>query len=100
MQLITKELKELMEGYPLYSQENEPDPLIICKFFDPAGSGTWYMTEFDPVEAVGFGYVQGLGGDELGYFSLKEMESIKLPFGLTLERDLYWKAKKLSEVKQ
>lgn len=41
-----------------------------------------------------FGYVQsGLGEDcnEWGYFSLRELMALRLPFGLGVERDLYWK---------
>lgn len=29
-------------------------------------------------------------GAEYGYFSLKELEGIELPFGLKIERDLYF----------
>ncbi|MCL6481523.1 MAG: DUF2958 domain-containing protein [Firmicutes bacterium] len=36
---------------------------------------------------------------ELGYFSLDELESIRGPLGLKVERDLYWKPVPLSKVK-
>ena len=99
MKLITPAFEALMMDYPLYSQENESDPLILAKFFDPCGSATWYMLEYDPTEALGYGHVEGLGENELGYFSLKEMESIERPFGLTIERDLHWQPCHLSEIK-
>lgn len=99
MKLITPEFEELMKDHPLYSQENEKDPLVIAKFFDPCGSATWYILEYDPVEAIAFCYVMGLGTDELGYTSLTELESIERPFGLTIERDLYFLQKRLSEFK-
>jgi len=35
--------------------------------------------------------------NELGYFSLKEMESIKGPWGLGIERDLYFGEHTLKE---
>ena len=35
MKLITKEFEEQFKDYPLYSQESESDPLVICKLFDP-----------------------------------------------------------------
>ena len=98
MKLITPEFVELLKDYPLYSQENEEDPLIIAKFFDPCGSASWYITEYDPEQKTAFGFVTGLGTDELGYVSLEEMEAISRPHGLTIERDLYWKPCKLSEV--
>src|SRR5580704_16492307 len=43
MQLLTKELREKIPA--LYSQENEKDPMVYIKFFDPVGSWTWYVTE-------------------------------------------------------
>ncbi len=42
--------EKLFKDYPLYSQEHEEDPLVIAKLFDPAGSATWYLTEYIPVE--------------------------------------------------
>ncbi len=72
----------------------------MVKFFNPAGSGTWYGVEFCPEQGLFFGYVEGLcpGGDEWGYFSLAELSSLRLPFGFKIERDLYWKPKPMGEV--
>jgi DUF2958 family protein len=75
MKLITEEFEELFKDYPLYSQEEVEDPLIICKLLDPAGSATWYLTEYDPVEKIAFCYVVGLLEDEV--FSLKFPETYK-----------------------
>jgi hypothetical protein len=36
---------------------------------------------------------------ELGYFSLSELESVRGPWGLPIERDLWFKPCPLSEVK-
>ncbi len=33
MELLTSELREMLP--PLYSQEYEEDPLVMCKFFTP-----------------------------------------------------------------
>jgi hypothetical protein len=99
MKIVTDEFVELFAKYPLYSQEEAEDPLVICKLFDPCGSATWFLLEFDPVERIAFGYVQGLTADELGYISLTEMESIKGPLGIGIEQDLYFQQKRLSEVK-
>jgi len=100
MKLFTDELVELMKDYPLYSQQDEEDPLVVCKFFDPCGSATWYITELDPVERIAFGFVTGLAHDELGYVSLEELESIERPFGLSIERDLYFTQHRLSHFKK
>src|SRR5918992_3845074 len=50
--LLPDSLKERMP--PLYSQENERDPMVICKFFDPVGSWTWYAYEGSPVDEDGY----------------------------------------------
>jgi hypothetical protein len=97
MKIVTKEFEELFKDYPLYSQEHEKDPKVISKLFDPCGSATWYLTEYDPAKKIAFGFVVGLHEDEFGYVSLKELESIQRPFGLTIERDLYFQQKRLSE---
>jgi len=99
MKLITEEFELLFKDYPLYSQESESDPLVICKLFDPCGSATWFLTEYDPIEKIAFSYVTGLAADELGYISLTEMESIKGPLGIGIEQDMYFTQKRLSEVK-
>ncbi len=70
---------------------------MIAKLFAPAGSATWYLTEYDPIEKIAFGYVIGLQTDEWGHVSLTELESIQRPFGLTIEGDLYFVQKPLSE---
>ena len=50
MKIVTEEFEELFKEYPLYSQEHESDPLVIAKLFDPTGSTSWFILEFDPVE--------------------------------------------------
>ena len=49
-----------------------------------------------------FGYVSLYGdyNDELGYFSLDELERIKGKFGLGIERDLHFAETLLSEIKK
>jgi len=99
MELITNELIKRFQE--VGSQEDKKDPLIIAKFFNPTGAGTWYATEYDPIKKMFFGYVSILGNqcDEWGYFSLDELENLKLPFGLSIERDLYFGEKRFHEIK-
>ena len=89
MKLMTRELEQLFP--PLYATEGKDpkDIKIIAKFFTPFGNWIWYATEYDPQKRIFFGYVRGLE-NELGYFSLDELESVKGPFGLRIERDLYF----------
>ncbi len=96
MKLISEEFELLFKDYPLYSQEDAKDPLVIAKLFDPCGSASWYLTEYSSKDKIAFGYVIGLVEDEWGYVSLTELESIERPFGLTIERDLYFRQKRIS----
>lgn len=88
MKLITKTLITRFET--IGDQREDPNPIIIAKFFDPCGSATWYATEYDPETNICFGYVTGLAYDEWGSFSIDELASIKRPFGLSIERDIHF----------
>lgn len=120
MKLLTKEL--LRRIPPLYSAENEQDPLVVCKFFMPDGAFTWYviegstrekegcgfgvncnhqpLSEYDPQrdDILFLGYVTGLE-PELGYFTLSELQEIRGTLGLPVERDRYFKPCRLSQVR-
>jgi hypothetical protein len=100
MKLLTKELIEKFKK--MGRQEGNKNPIVVCKFFNPSGSGTWYATEYDPEERCFFGFVSIFGdhNDEWGYFSLDELESFRGPFGLGIERDLYFKSQPIGDVCQ
>lgn len=67
----------------------EPDPVPIVKFFSPVGAATWLATELDEDGDTLFGLADlGFGSPELGSFSLVELASVRLPYHLTIERDL------------
>lgn len=95
MKLLTKELRQKFP--PLYTNENKsPEEIkIIAKFFTPDSNWTWYATEFDGNDTF-FGYVKGFES-EMGYFSLHELEIATGPFGLHIERDLYFGEHTLDE---
>lgn len=99
MKLLTEAVKKKLPA--LYAMENESDPQVVVKFFNPCGAATWYITEGSPEgdDFVFFGLCDlGMGFPELGYVSLSELESVKLPFGLGIERDLHWTPVPLSRV--
>lgn len=65
-----------------------PDPVPVVKFFNPCGAATWLATELDRDGDTLFGLADlGFGCPELGSFSLNEMASVRLPWGLFIERD-------------
>jgi hypothetical protein len=84
MILLTSEMRErlLVNG-----RQPDADPIPIVKFFNPLGAGVWLATELDADGDTMFGLAD-LGEPELGSFSLAEMASIRLPFGMGIERDL------------
>lgn len=92
MNLLTDEIKELFKQYPLYSQDGKGmDSVVIVKYFNPCGAGTWLITEAEEQEDgdyLLFGYCH-ISCWEFGYLLLSELQNLKLPFGLTIERDLY-----------
>jgi hypothetical protein len=96
MKLLTKEVLDKLPA--LYSQENEKDPYVICKFFYPDFSWTWYAIEFDGKDTF-YGLVDGFE-EELGYFSLSELLSNRGKLGLPVERDRFFTPRRLSEVKK
>lgn len=67
------------------------------KFFTPDSNWTWYVSEFDG-EDICFGLVIGFVA-EFGYFSLSELEQIRGPSGLPVERDLAFEPKALDELR-
>lgn len=81
---------------PLYTTDKQTDPIAHVKLFTPDAGWTWFITEYDSAERRCFGLV--IGHDrELGYFSLAELETVRGPLGLPIERDLYWEPKPLSQ---
>lgn len=97
MNLVTKEIRDRT---PLIDETaTSSDPLLTAKFFDPCGSWTWYLIELDTDNDTAYGYVEG-HYNELGYFSIKELESIKRPYGLRIERDVYFEPTPYSTIKK
>lgn len=100
MKLLTKQIKSKIPN--LYTTETIPfeDKIAVAKFFNPIGAGTWYVIEGAEQENgdfLCFGVVE-LSKRELGYFSVKELQSIRLPFGLKIERDLSFIPEKISNL--
>ena len=98
MKLLTQELRKKLPK--LYETENVPleEKVAVVKFFTPWTNWTWYATEFDGKDTF-FGWVHG-HEREWGNFSLKELESIRGQWGLTIERDLYFNPTKIKDIKE
>jgi len=96
MELLPKELQSRLP--PLYSTEVQPDPLIQLKFLTPDSNWTLYAIEFDG-EDLFFGLVIGFEA-ELGYFRLSELQEVRGPLGLPIERDSFFSPIPLSHVQR
>ena len=99
MKLLTEEIISQFEAHPIGSQDGKGlNAEVLVKYFNPCGSGTWLITE---AEREGddwrlYGYCH-IFEWEWGYLLLSELESLRLPFGLGVERDLYTGGKYLRD---
>ena len=91
--------KEILATLPdLYDTEDTKDPFCHVKLFTPDSNWTWYIIELSQEDNFTcYGYVQGLE-NELGYFSLEEIASVRGALNLPVERDLFFEPTKLSEI--
>ena len=95
MQLMTKELEAKFKQYPIGSQDGlRGNAKVVAKYFNPMGAGTWFITEAEKQEngdymMYGYGNLGDSDLAEFGYIMLSQLQEIKLPFGMTIERDLY-----------
>jgi len=92
MKLLTKEIEKQLEARPYGSQDKKGfNAEVIVKFFNPVGAGTWLITEGEKQENgdwLLYGYCH-IFEWEWGSVMLSELQSVTLPFGLGIERDLY-----------
>jgi Protein of unknown function (DUF2958) len=91
---------QLLRTIPdLYQTEESPEPICHVKLFLPSTNWTWYIMEISKQDQnLCFGYVIGLE-NELGYFSLEELEALQTSLGVSVERDESFKPTPLSKIK-
>ncbi len=107
MKLLTQELIDQLPK--IYEQDGKNgDAIIYIKYFTPDSSFTWYVLEGQPAPDIKgdyeefefFGIVDSGNFKEYGYFVLSELEKGRGSLGLPIERDLYFKPCKVSEVRE
>lgn len=97
MCLLTKDVERLLQ--PLQSQEHNPDPIAVVRFFDTLGDWSWYATEYDGKDTF-FGLVFGFEC-ELGYFSLSEFQQLNSEAGFErIKRDPTFKPVRISDIQR
>ena len=87
MPLLTTDQRELLLAN---GRQSGRDHVPVVKFFNPVGIGTWLATELDADGDIMFGLAQLNDAPELGSFSLEELATLELPFGMHIERDLFF----------
>lgn len=94
MILLPPELRYALRANAINAQAAEAegerfDPVPVIKLFNPLGAATWLATELAEDDDTLFGLADlGFSCPELGPFSLSEIASVRLPFGLGIERDI------------
>ena len=97
MSLIAKDIVNKIPN--LYETENQEEKICYVKLFLPNSNWTWYIIEIDKQDNnTCFGFVDGLE-QELGYFTIKELENLRGQFGLKVELDSSFTPTKLSKIK-
>jgi hypothetical protein len=89
MKLFTKAIEaKAQEQFPLGSDMEKQ--VVVAKFFNPTGAGTWWLMNQDPNDPDYCWGVVHLYETEVGSFSKSELVSYRGRFGLGIERDLHF----------
>ena len=101
MKLLTQSIQNKLlnngrKQEPLRGSVDEIDFKPVVKLFTPDAQCTWLLTELDPENPdIAFGLCDlGMGTPELGSVSLSELETVRGPLGLKVERDRHFQAEK------
>jgi hypothetical protein len=98
MKLLRKEHEHrlLGQGRRNADRERTEDFKPIVKLFCPWSGATWLLSELDPEDHdLAFGLCDlGMGFPELGRVRLSELEAVRGPGGLRIERDCWFRANK------
>jgi hypothetical protein len=90
MLLLTQDLRARL----IPNGKSRGDHVPVVKFFNPVAAGTWLFSELDEDGDTLFGLCdRGFGFSEMGRASLAEIMAVKLPFGLTIQRDLHFEGR-------
>ena len=97
MALLSDDLRARLP--PLYAQEAEGEPWVYARLFLPGTTWAWYVTEGEAKDDdyLCFGFVRGMES-EFGYFLLSELEAVRTPLGVGVERDLTFIEGRLTDV--
>ena len=94
--------KQLSKIPKLYATQNTrpENKKIYMHFF--IGDTDWYIAEYDGEDLFyGFTILNGWVNDaEWGYISYKELQSLRVPPGFEVDRDMYWTVVKAGDIEK
>jgi len=73
----------------MYTTGHDANSMAQVKWYTPDSTWSWFVIEYDPLERLAFGMVHDFQ-KELGYFTVEDIEEIRGPLGLKVERDLWF----------
>lgn len=98
MKLLTAALAKKLPKFYATEGIKFDDKVAVVKFFTPDSNWTWYGIEYSPEDRTFFGLVEGFE-TEFGYFSLSELESVRGPHGMRIERDVNFCPTRMGDIK-
>ena len=99
MKLLTTDIIRKLPKFGATEKKKPEEVPIVVKFFTLWNKWAWYTIEGEKQEDgswLFFGWVHG-DFPELGYFSLTELEEVRGPMGLKIERDMHFSNHTLAE---
>ena len=97
MMILTKEVLNAFAKQGKTGNKSMKDIKIVLKLFNPCGAGTWYLYEKEDDDIYwGFVNLGDIMCAECGTVSMSELMSLRLPFGLHIERDMHFKPLSMS----
>jgi len=97
MKLLTKAQHDqlIANGLAQRASGGRSNPYPVVKLVIPCTGAAWLLCELEPEDNdIAFGLCDlGMGFPELGSVRLSELEGVKGPFGVTVERVEPWQAK-------
>ena len=97
MKILTSEILKAFAKQGRTGNKSAKDIKIVMKLFNPVGAGTWYLYEKEDDDIYwGFVNLGDIDCAECGTVSMNELMSLRLPFGLHIERDMHFKPLSMS----
>ena len=92
MQLIPKRIVDRLQPLEEKDHLDMEKIKVPLKLFNPLGSETWYIFQYDQEKDLAYGLID-TGNHyeaELGYIDIGELKNKELPLGLGIDRDINW----------